>query len=110
MSKPACRCSPGQSQAGGFFTGRERPAIRTPKVWRVYASEANRERYARAAELGRRTDRVANDIALAWVLDQPFPTFAVIGPQSVPELASSLAVLDVELTSEKARWLNLQSE
>jgi 1-deoxyxylulose-5-phosphate synthase len=98
------------SQARGFFTGSERPAIRTPKVRRVYSSEPNLERYARAAELARRTGRTANDIALAWVLHQPFPTYAVIGPHSVSELRSSLGALEVELTSEEVRWLNLESD
>jgi 1-deoxyxylulose-5-phosphate synthase len=96
------------SQARGFFI--ERPGSETPRehVVRVYDSEANRERRARAATLGRRIGRTANDVALAWVLRQPFPVFAAIGPRTAGEMHASLGALDVELTSEESHWLNLE--
>lgn len=90
------------SQAAGFFAG-----VETPTVARVYENEANRERLRRATELGRRKGCSANNVALAWVLQQPFPTFALIGPQTVAELRDSISALDVDLTAEERRWLNL---
>jgi aryl-alcohol dehydrogenase-like predicted oxidoreductase len=86
------------AQARGFFVNPSAEA-------RAYGTAENLERHARAAELGRRTGRTANDVALAWVLHQPFPTFAVIGPQSVAELESSLGALEVELTPGEVRRL-----
>jgi 1-deoxyxylulose-5-phosphate synthase len=91
------------AQAGGFFAGS------TGEAARVYQQADNRERRARAAELGRRTGHGANAVALAWVLAQPFPVVAIIGPHSVAHLNSSLDALDVVLSGEDVRWLNLEA-
>jgi len=91
------------AQAGGFFAGSGGAASR------VYENAANRERRARAEQLGRRAGATANAVALAWVLAQPFPTIAVIGPHSVEHLRSSLESLDVRLSAEDVRWLNLEA-
>ncbi len=93
------------AQAGGWFSGRYSPHA---DVERVYDSPANRERLRRAQELGARKGMHANAVALAWVLHQPFPTFALIGPRNVDELRTSVAALAVELTAAEVRWLNLE--
>ena len=74
----------------------------------MYQNAANRERRARAEQLGRRTGHSANAVALAWVLAQPFPVVAVIGTHRVEHLRSSLDALDVALSAEEVRWLNLE--
>jgi 1-deoxyxylulose-5-phosphate synthase len=91
------------AQAGGFFAGSSGESSR------VYQHAANRERRGRAERLGRRTGHSANAVALAWVLAQPFPVVAVIGPHSVAHLRSSLDALDVVLSGEEVRWLNLEA-
>ncbi len=48
-------------------------------------------------------------IALAYVLCQPFPTFPLIGPQTLDEVRTSWEALDVQLTPEEVRWLNLEN-
>lgn len=93
------------SQAGGFFAGADGPAI-----VRVYGSEGNVERLRRATELGARIGHTANAVALAWVLAHPFPTYAIIGPRTVDELLRSVAALEIELTPEEWRWLNLETD
>lgn len=93
------------SQASGWFSGRYSPDA---DVVRVYDSEGNRERLRRARELGERKGADANAVALAWVLHQPFPTCALIGPRNVEELRTSVAALDVALTDDEARWLDLE--
>jgi aryl-alcohol dehydrogenase-like predicted oxidoreductase len=93
------------SQAGGLFAGRT-----GPEVERVYGGERNRERLRRAEELGRDRGFTANQIALAWVLHLPFPTYAIIGPRSVEELRTSVAALAVELTPAEVRWLDLEED
>jgi aryl-alcohol dehydrogenase-like predicted oxidoreductase len=90
------------SQAGGFFAG-----VDNADVARVYDGERNRERLRRASDLGKRMGCSANQIALAWVLDKPFPTYAIIGPRTVAELEESVAALEVDLTEEECRWLDL---
>ena len=74
----------------------------------MYDNADNRERRARAEQLGRRSGHSAHAVALAWVLAQPFPAIAAIGPHSVEHLNTSLEALDVELSAEDARWLNLE--
>jgi aryl-alcohol dehydrogenase-like predicted oxidoreductase len=47
-------------------------------------------------------------VALAWVLGQPFPTFPLIGPRTIPELHDCAAALDVRLAATELAWLNLE--
>jgi aryl-alcohol dehydrogenase-like predicted oxidoreductase len=93
------------SQAGGFFVG-----VRNADVERVYVNDRNLERLQRAEELARAHGVGANEVALAWVLHQPFPTYAIIGPQTPAELATSLTALDVELSPAELRRLDLEEE
>ena len=93
------------AQAGGFFAGAD-----APDVARVYGSDRNSERLRRAAQLGARIGHTANAVALAWVLGQPFPTYAIIGPRTVDELLRSVAALEIELTQEEQRWLDLETD
>lgn len=99
------------SQAQGFFTGRAAPdRLDDPELARSWYSADNFERLRRAEELGRRYGVSANTVALAYVLRQPFPTFALIGPRTLDELQSSLGVLALSVTDTEARWLNLEVE
>ncbi len=49
------------------------------------------------------------NIALAYVLNQPFPTFALIGPRMLSETRTSLPALDVSLSPDEVKWLNLET-
>jgi aryl-alcohol dehydrogenase-like predicted oxidoreductase len=97
------------SQAQGFFTDRTTPDTHSdePMVRSWYSAE-NFARKVRAEELGRRKGVSATAIAVAYVLFQPFPTFALVGPQTADELQSSAQALKVTLTPDELRWLNLE--
>src|SRR5262249_26988426 len=96
------------SQARGFLTGRFRKEDESnPMMVRVWYNDANFERLARAQELARRNGVGLPEIAVAYVLSQPFPTFALIGPQTIEETRTSAQGLDVTLTPEELRWLSL---
>jgi aryl-alcohol dehydrogenase-like predicted oxidoreductase len=41
-------------------------------------------------------------------LCQPFPTFPIIGPQTLHETAVAFRGLDFRLTADELRWLNLE--
>ncbi len=100
------------SQARGYFLPaelRERlPPDTRPET--CFGGDANAERRRRAETLAARKGASANNVALAWVLAQPFPSLALIGPRSPGELASTLPALGVELLPGEVTWLNLESD
>lgn len=98
------------SQAQGFFSGRYTPDDRSneEKV-RIWFSAENFTRLDRAKALGLQRGVSANTIALAYVLCQPFPTFAIIGPRSLDQLNASMDALEIQLTPNEVRWLNLET-
>ncbi|MFS0821516.1 aldo/keto reductase [Bacillus sp. 1P02SD] len=96
------------SQAGGFFSGRFTPKNRDNEEFiRVYYSDENWERFNRAQELGKKKGATANEIALAYVLNQPYPTAAIIGPEKVEELLSSIKGSEIQLSASEVEYLNL---
>ena len=99
------------SQASGFFTGRFSPENKTnADMVRVYYSQDNWERYRRAETLAKQkgSQYTPNHIALSYVLHQPFPTCAVIGPQTVAELRDCFTALQLSLSPDECKWLNLE--
>ena len=95
------------SQARGFFTGRFTPEIRdNADLVRVFYSDANWERLERAKQLAASKNVTAIQIALAYVLNQPFPTCALIGAQSA-EVKSCDEGSNIRLTKEELDWLDL---
>ena len=75
---------------------------------RTWFSDDNFRRLERARELAHQKGATAAQIALAYVLEQSSSTFALIGPQSINELREVLPALNIRLTSEEMRWLNLE--
>lgn len=114
---------PWSSQARGFFTpwaeevmqhtGRENPVITgvqptMAELAETWFSEDNFERRSRAVRLAEERGVDTIQIALAYVINQPFPCFPLIGPRQILETRSSLAALDIELSNAECRWLNLE--
>jgi aryl-alcohol dehydrogenase-like predicted oxidoreductase len=99
------------SQARGFFTDRAHRdrALNGAELNRCWYSEDNWQRRDRVLELAGKKNVLPINIALAYVLHQPFPTFALIGPRTLQELRTSLPALDVSLTSAEVNWLNLDT-
>jgi aryl-alcohol dehydrogenase-like predicted oxidoreductase len=94
------------SQARGFFSGRfKQEGLTDEFVKRVYDSPENWARLRRAEEYGAKHGYTATQVALAWVLHQPFPVYPLIGPANLEELKSSVAASEIRLTPEEARWL-----
>ena len=94
------------SQARGFFTDRSGPDRQADKeMVRCWYSDANFARKQRAIELARKYNVKPINIAAAWVLGQPFPSFALIGPETVWEMDDCLNGLDVQLCRDEIDWL-----
>jgi aryl-alcohol dehydrogenase-like predicted oxidoreductase len=106
------------SQAGGFFAakydGLDFHAADFPKpgLARNYGSEENLRCRALARQFAALKGCTTNQIALAWLLNQPFPSFVVIGPGNEKQLddsmnATAVTLSDAEMQSlENARRLN----
>lgn len=100
------------SQARGFFL----PEISAPdktddkeKV-RCWYSEDNFQRQARAIELAKKYNVLPINIALAYVLCQPFPTYALVGPRSLTETRTTIPALDINLSEQELKYLNLEAD
>ena len=103
------------SQARGFFlaTPPVSPGGNAPseaEIVRCWHSADNFQRRERALVLAKEKGVEAINIALAYVLCQPFPTFALFGPRTLEEVRTSLPGLGIELTSGELAWLNLERD
>ena len=116
---------PWSSQARGFFTPwvdavlaeqgqragagtRVEPTI--DELQRTWFAEDNFERRRRAFSLADSLGTSAINIALAYVLRQAFPVFALIGPRTLWELDSCIKAISLKLTAEQIAWLNLETD
>jgi predicted dehydrogenase/aryl-alcohol dehydrogenase-like predicted oxidoreductase len=100
---------PWSSQARGFFLDRVSPNDRSDReLVRCWFSGDNFQRLERARELARKRGVLPIQIALAYVLRQPFPTFPIIGPRTLAETRTSLPALEIELSPDDLAWLNLE--
>ncbi len=111
---------PWSSQARGFFTpwaeevrratGSENAVVTTmqptiAELTRVWFSENNFLRRDRAQELANQYGVELINIALAYVLRQPFPVFALIGPRVMDETESCAKALSIALTAKEIDFL-----
>jgi aryl-alcohol dehydrogenase-like predicted oxidoreductase len=111
LAESRCTLVPWSSQGRGVFTAIAYPEdLRSSALADCWYSETNVERLRRAHQLARLRGVLPVNIALGWVIQQPFPTFPIIGPRNVNELESSLGGLNVALSSEEIAWLNLESD
>jgi predicted dehydrogenase/aryl-alcohol dehydrogenase-like predicted oxidoreductase len=100
---------PWSSQARGFFTGRAHPDDHSDEeLVRCWYSDDNFQRLERVNQMAAERGVLPINIALAYVLCQPFPTFPLIGPRALAETRTSLPGLDIELSPEDLEWLNLE--
>ena len=80
----------------GYFTGAN-PA--------TYATAKNAGRRKRAETLAKREGCTLPQVALAYVLQQDFPTRAIVASRSVDNMKRNLAAQDLHLSEADVRWL-----
>lgn len=98
------------SQGQGFFRDESDPDnLTNPQLVRSYHTPENFEKLRRAREVGKRKGLSAVQIALAYVVSLPAPIIALVGPRSVEEIESSIAVADVSLSQAEMDWLSLRT-
>ncbi|ASN04323.1 aldo/keto reductase [Virgibacillus necropolis] len=97
------------AQAGGLFSGRFNPESRdNQEMVEVYYSEDNWERYERVKQLAEDKNVEPIQVSLSYVLNQKFPSCAIIGPANVAELESSLKGAEIALTEDEVNWIDLK--
>ncbi len=97
------------SQARGFFARADREFLADEELARCWYSDDNFERLERAQQMAREKNVSPVVIAAAYVLAQPFPIYALIGPRALSETRDSMAALGLQLTPDEVKWLNLES-
>ena len=98
------------SQGRGFFLGSSGPDDPNPDLRRVYHGiPENFEKLRRARELAKRKGVAAVQIALAYVLNLPAPTVALVGPATVAEVESCVRGSEIKLTKAEMDWLALKA-
>ena len=103
------------SQARGYFIEDSfiKKLFRNKKnddLKRCFESKENLLRKKRSMELAKKYNCSSNDIALSWVLNQKFPSYAIIGPKTINQLRFSLNSLRVKVNLNELKWLNLDYE
>ncbi|MFB4210694.1 aldo/keto reductase [Shouchella sp. JSM 1781072] len=97
------------AQARGFFTGRfSREDRSNEDLVRVFYNDQNWERYDRATRLAKEKGLTTIEIALAYVINQSFPTAAIIGPQNQQEMISCARGAALTLSKDEVDWLDLK--
>ncbi len=96
------------SLAMGYFVAPEpgaTTAVGLNEAVRVFDTRANAARRARAAELGARLGLSAPQVALLYVLSQPFDTHAIVGCRSGDEYRELRALAERRLAAAEVGWL-----
>ena len=96
------------SQARGYFVSPDGGGVGKNEPDEIWDGADNRERRRRAFALAQQKNVTAINIAAAYVLCQPFPSFALIGPRTLHELTTTLPALDLQLTEAEMAHLDLR--
>lgn len=95
--------------ARGFFTGIYKPDVITdPDIARVYYSDENWQRFEICKKLAEAKGVKPIEIALSYVVNQSFASFAVIGARTIPEIKSCIDASNIELSADEIDALNLK--
>ena len=60
-------------------------------------------------ELAGKLHIAPNQVAMAWLLNQPFPVFPILGTKNPEHLREALAADAVNLTAREVAWLDTGS-
>jgi aryl-alcohol dehydrogenase-like predicted oxidoreductase len=91
--------APFSPTAQGFFTGTAKDSEK------AYGTPENHARRERAAELAQKYQVTPTQIALAWLINHPFPVFPILGTSNPERLEEGLGAEDIKLTQQELVWL-----
>ena len=91
----------------GFFAKADPADASDPDLVRVFYSESNFERKRRAEAFAEARGMTMFEVALAYVINQPFPVIALNGAETPDQVAVSARAGGISLTSAERDWLDL---
>ena len=94
-------------QANGYFRRLDTGSIAraSDQVKALFHHAQNENRYKRLKALQSETGYDLGQIVLAYLLEQPFPVFPIIGPKKPADLDESLRAVDATLTPSHLEFL-----
>lgn len=98
------------TQAMGFFAEKYNgfdllsPGFPNGGIAHQFGSILNVKNRQVAQELAKKKGCSTNQIALAWLLHQPFSTTVIVGPRTEEQLDDSMAATAVSLSEEERGW------
>jgi aryl-alcohol dehydrogenase-like predicted oxidoreductase len=98
---------PYTTQANGYFWRLENGTLdqASESVRALFHSPGNKERYKRIKALQSATGLSVGAVVLGYLLTQPFPVFANIGPKAVADLLESIEAAKATLSAENVAFL-----
>jgi aryl-alcohol dehydrogenase-like predicted oxidoreductase len=94
------------AQSGGYFTKLEKGADAVgEQLTARYANPANEARFAAVKAIAEKHGRTINEVALAYLLNQPNQTIPIFGGSSVEQVEASVKAADLNLTAEELAQL-----
>jgi aryl-alcohol dehydrogenase-like predicted oxidoreductase len=102
------------SLSGGFWSGRLNRANADEHKGslhhRCYLSDDNLKRLDRVEELAQEKGLNVPQVALAFVLNQPFNVHPLVGCESKDEFKANMDILEIKLAPEELDWLDLKRD
>jgi aryl-alcohol dehydrogenase-like predicted oxidoreductase len=96
-------------QASGYFRRLEQNTLdKLPADARVrvlFDHQENRDRFQRIRHLQEDYGYSVGQIVIGYLINQPFPVFALVGPKTLADLKDSIACADTKLSKEDIHYL-----
>ena len=96
------------SMGRGFLSGKFDSSMPLSLFPAEHQSEENMEKLRRTENLAREKGCSVSQISLSWLLHQLENVFPVLGIRNEAQLKENLGALEVHLTAEECRFLNLE--
>lgn len=98
---------PYSSQAKGFFTKLSISGLEglSDDMKEVYYNDENMQRFKRAKKIAEEMAISINQVALAYLISQPFTTIPIVGCYTVQKLKDSIGAGDLELDKKTLEYL-----
>lgn len=98
---------PYSSQAKGFFTKLSISGLEglSDDIKEVYYNDENMQRFKRAKKVAEEMAISINQVALAYLISQPFTTIPIVGCYTIEKLKDSMGAGDLQLDEKTLQYL-----